>query len=115
MEQEQHFQTLLQAQVENLQVLQCLVQLTASSAAHSHSPSSSETRAKDGCAKDVVDLVVLEQFITRLPQGMAEWVQSHHPVSLNEPSPSPCTAETILGFPYSPCACALCCTSAGNS
>ncbi|XP_067272616.1 zinc finger protein 444-like [Pseudorasbora parva] len=30
----------------------------------------------------VVDLVVLEQFITRLPRKTAEWVQCHRPTSL---------------------------------
>ncbi len=30
----------------------------------------------------VIDLVVLEQFIARLPRRTAEWVQCHHPTSL---------------------------------
>ncbi len=34
--------------------------------------------------EEVVDLVVLEQFIARLPRGMAEWVQCHCPMSLTQ-------------------------------
>ncbi len=30
----------------------------------------------------VIDLVVLEQFVARLPRRTAEWVQCHHPTSL---------------------------------
>ncbi len=32
----------------------------------------------------VIDLVVLEQFIVRLPRRTAEWVQCHHPTSLTQ-------------------------------
>ncbi len=32
----------------------------------------------------VIDLVVLEQFIVRLPRRMAEWVQCHRPASLTQ-------------------------------
>ncbi len=32
----------------------------------------------------VIDLVVLEQFIARLPRRTAEWVQCHHPTSLTQ-------------------------------
>lgn len=34
--------------------------------------------------KEVVDLIVLEQFIARVPRGTAEWVQYHHPALLNQ-------------------------------
>ncbi|XP_051518745.1 uncharacterized protein LOC127420466 [Myxocyprinus asiaticus] len=51
-------------------------------------------RLRDTCRKwllvgdrdvmGVIDQVVLEQLIHRLPKGMAEWVQCHHPVLLEE-------------------------------
>ncbi len=34
--------------------------------------------------EEVVDLVVLEQFIARLPRGTAEWVKCHCPTSLTQ-------------------------------
>ncbi len=34
--------------------------------------------------EEVVDLVVQEQFIARLPRGTAEWVQCHRPTSLTQ-------------------------------
>ncbi|XP_048032134.1 uncharacterized protein LOC125258935 [Megalobrama amblycephala] len=39
--------------------------------------------AEGGDVEQVIDLVVLEQFITRLPRRTAEWVQSHRPTSLD--------------------------------
>lgn len=38
--------------------------------------------AEDHDVEGVVDLVILEQFITQLPRGTAEWVQCHRPTSL---------------------------------
>ncbi|KAK9959489.1 hypothetical protein ABG768_009613 [Culter alburnus] len=32
--------------------------------------------------EEIIDRVVLEQFVTRLPRKTAEWVQCHHPTSL---------------------------------
>ncbi|XP_051581090.1 uncharacterized protein LOC127456668 [Myxocyprinus asiaticus] len=40
--------------------------------------------AEDCDVEGVIDQVVLEQLIHRLPKGMAEWVQYHRPVSLEE-------------------------------
>uniref|UniRef100_A0A9J7YZ93 SCAN box domain-containing protein n=1 Tax=Cyprinus carpio carpio TaxID=630221 RepID=A0A9J7YZ93_CYPCA len=34
-------------------------------------------------AKSILDKVVLEQFVSRLPRRMAQWVQCHRPVSLD--------------------------------
>ncbi|XP_048032925.1 neurotrophin receptor-interacting factor 1-like [Megalobrama amblycephala] len=39
--------------------------------------------AEGGDVEQVIDLVVLEQFITRLPKRTAEWVQCHRPTSLD--------------------------------
>ncbi|XP_026111956.1 uncharacterized protein LOC113090133 [Carassius auratus] len=39
--------------------------------------------AEGSDVEHVVDLVVLEQFITRLPKKTAEWVQCHRPASLD--------------------------------
>uniref|UniRef100_A0AAR2JZ42 SCAN box domain-containing protein n=1 Tax=Pygocentrus nattereri TaxID=42514 RepID=A0AAR2JZ42_PYGNA len=35
-------------------------------------------------SEEVLDLVVLEQFITRLPEETAAWVQCHQPESLDK-------------------------------
>uniref|UniRef100_A0AAR2L553 SCAN box domain-containing protein n=1 Tax=Pygocentrus nattereri TaxID=42514 RepID=A0AAR2L553_PYGNA len=35
-------------------------------------------------SKEVLDLVVLEQFITRLPEETAAWAQCHQPESMDE-------------------------------
>ncbi|XP_052421820.1 zinc finger protein 213-like [Carassius gibelio] len=40
--------------------------------------------AEDRDVEAVVDLVVLEQFIARLPRGTAEWVRCHRPSSLTQ-------------------------------
>ncbi|XP_058630037.1 zinc finger protein with KRAB and SCAN domains 7-like [Onychostoma macrolepis] len=40
--------------------------------------------AEERDIEEVVDLVVLEQFIARLPRGTAEWVQCHRPTSLTQ-------------------------------
>ncbi|XP_051509646.1 uncharacterized protein LOC127415117 [Myxocyprinus asiaticus] len=40
--------------------------------------------AGDRDVQGIIDQVVLEQFIVRLPKGMAEWVQCHRPASLEE-------------------------------
>ncbi len=52
-------------------------------------PNSSGTRAASGswpspATSRVIDLVVLEQFIARLPRRTAEWVQCHRPTSLRQ-------------------------------
>ncbi|XP_051724240.1 uncharacterized protein LOC127498671 isoform X1 [Ctenopharyngodon idella] len=39
--------------------------------------------AEGGDVEKIVDRVVLEQFITRLPRRTAEWVQCHRPTSLD--------------------------------
>ncbi|XP_060778632.1 uncharacterized protein LOC132887175 [Neoarius graeffei] len=41
-------------------------------------------RADDRDAEGIIDQVVLEQFIACLPAGTAEWVQCHHPASLDQ-------------------------------
>ncbi|XP_060774613.1 uncharacterized protein LOC132884734 [Neoarius graeffei] len=41
-------------------------------------------RANNRDAEGIVDQVVLEQFIARLPAGTAEWVQCHRPASLDQ-------------------------------
>ncbi|XP_060758551.1 uncharacterized protein LOC132869227 [Neoarius graeffei] len=41
-------------------------------------------RADDRDAEGIIDQVVLEQFIARLPAGTAEWVQCHRPASLDQ-------------------------------
>ncbi|XP_060795406.1 zinc finger protein with KRAB and SCAN domains 5-like [Neoarius graeffei] len=39
----------------------------------------------DSCdAEGLIDQVVLEQFVVRLPAGTAEWVQCHRPASLDQ-------------------------------
>ncbi len=39
--------------------------------------------AGEGGVDHVIDQVVLEQFIARLPKATAQWVQCHHPASLD--------------------------------
>ncbi|XP_057182791.1 uncharacterized protein LOC130549568 [Triplophysa rosa] len=39
--------------------------------------------AGKGNVEDIIDRVVLEQFIARLPKSTAEWVQCHRPTSLD--------------------------------
>ncbi|XP_060757179.1 SCAN domain-containing protein 3-like [Neoarius graeffei] len=41
-------------------------------------------RANNRDAEGIVDQVVLEQFVARLPAGTAEWVQCHRPASLDQ-------------------------------
>ncbi|XP_060769333.1 zinc finger protein 18-like [Neoarius graeffei] len=41
-------------------------------------------RADDRDAEGIIDQVVLEQFIARLPARTAEWVQCHRPASLDQ-------------------------------
>lgn len=41
--------------------------------------------AEDHNTKDMVDLVVLVQFVTQILQGTAEWVQCHHLALLGGP------------------------------
>ncbi len=52
--------------------------------------------AEDRNVEEVVDLVVLEQFIARLPRATAEWVQCHRPTSL---TPASQLAEDHLACP----------------
>ncbi|XP_051504740.1 uncharacterized protein LOC127412434 [Myxocyprinus asiaticus] len=39
---------------------------------------------EEGDAADVINIVALEQFISRLQKGTAKWVKCHHPVLLEE-------------------------------
>ncbi len=39
--------------------------------------------AGEGGVEQIIDRVVLEQFIARLPKKTAQWVQCHHPASLD--------------------------------
>ncbi len=67
--------------------------------------------AEDRDVEEVVDLVVLEQFIARLPRAMVEWVQCHRPTSLTQTlktiwwraqgSASPLSSLHPLSFPVS--------------
>ncbi|XP_060763478.1 zinc finger protein 213-like [Neoarius graeffei] len=41
-------------------------------------------RADNHDAEGIVNLVALEQFVTRLPEGTAEWVQCHHLALLDQ-------------------------------
>ncbi|XP_060779358.1 SCAN domain-containing protein 3-like [Neoarius graeffei] len=41
-------------------------------------------RGDDRDTEGIIDLVILEQFIMRLPEGTAEWVQCHRPASLDQ-------------------------------
>lgn len=40
--------------------------------------------AEEHNANRVIDMVVLEQLITWLPEGTVEWIQCYHPASLDE-------------------------------
>ncbi|XP_060779261.1 zinc finger protein 18-like isoform X3 [Neoarius graeffei] len=41
-------------------------------------------RADNRDTEEIIDLVALEQFVTRLPEGTAEWVQCHRAASLDQ-------------------------------
>ncbi|XP_060780893.1 zinc finger and SCAN domain-containing protein 32-like [Neoarius graeffei] len=41
-------------------------------------------RADNHDAEGIIDQVALEQFIAHVPAGAAEWVQCHHPASLDQ-------------------------------